>query len=411
MSLIRKRRLSEIIVPLHEIVEHPGGLFRVYYVLRDVPRGRTNGLMGVVDRDLVLRYARALERTARTFREWGWDEPRRWPEHGNRVPVYVFQTLEWVNGNVPFTFTDSWGYSQIGLRSLIPEPRLDVVWERADVDAVHEATHVFTHRQRQIQPRIVAGVRKEDAWSWLDEATAGFMEGWIFQGHKESMRHAINFVYRPDLSLIYDGTGGGYFAAWFIRHIVDRHGPNLIKNVWKQGGSIDGDPIMVIDQELKQNHACTFEAAFTDYCVASANTWEFDFEVFTRHGNRLVTEAIHLSQPGVTIGTSEVDWLGPLACRYYRIDWGFGGIAKLDVAILPAAGSEADAALRAVLLVIGPSGIATRQHELTPALASSGAPLRCKADVSGDAAFAILVVFRGVAPEDSCGRYSVEVSG
>jgi hypothetical protein len=143
--------------------------------------------MGVVARDLALRYARALERTARSFLDWGWDKPREWPQHGNRVPVYVFQTSEWVNANVPFTFTDSWGYSQVGLRSLIPEPRLDVVWERADVDAVHEATHVFTHRRRQLQPRIVAGVRKEDLWSWFDEATAGFMEGWIFQGHRESM--------------------------------------------------------------------------------------------------------------------------------------------------------------------------------------------------------------------------------
>jgi hypothetical protein len=211
--------------------------------------------------------------------------------------------------------------------------------------------------------------------------------------------------------LIYDGAGSGYFAAWFIRRLVERYGPKLLWQVWSRAGDPELAPIPALDQVLKEHHGSSFEAAFTDYCVASANTWEFDFEIFTRHGNRLVTEAFHIDRPGVSTRTSEVDWLGPLACRYYRIDWEANAITALEVAVLPEPITATDTALRALLLVIGSNGIAAAKYELAPAPGGTSAALGFKADLAGGATSAILVVLRGVAPEDSCGRYWVEIKG
>ncbi|AGA31395.1 hypothetical protein [Singulisphaera acidiphila] len=406
MPLIKPPSLSTLVAPLVDFVDYPNGLFRVYYTMRDVFNGRSDERMGVFSRDLVLRYAHALEQTARKFLEWGWDAPLRWPQHGDRVPVYVFDTSQWVRAHAPFTQTNLWGYSLIGLRSDIPEPRYDVMWERADVEAVHEATHVFTHRNRRPEPRFWGGVTRKDRWYWLDEGTAVFMEAQMFRGHKEPMRFATNFVYRPDLSLVDDGPGGGYFAAWFVRCLVLKHGHEILRDAWKQATPLDADPIAVIDQALRRrNHS--FDAAFTEYCVDSASMCDFDFDVFTRHGNRSITESFRLSHVNAPVQSSEVDWLEPLACRYYRVEWDRAQGRSIEVAVKWESATAIDG-VKAVLIPYCEDGFARRKLNLE--MQPDRSELRRVVDLKADETRALLVVARGTALDDEAIGFRIECS-
>jgi hypothetical protein len=322
------------------------------------------------------------------------------------VPVWVFETSRWIQAHAPFTETNFWGYSQVGLRSLIPEPRHDVMWERADTEAVHEASHVFTHRYRRPQPRFWGGETRKDLWYWLDEATAVFMESQIFRGHKEPMRFAINLVYRPELSLSDEGPGGGYSAAWFVHYLAERHGPEILRETWRQAGPLDADPIEIIDRELTRQGS-SFEAAFTEYCVDAASMGLFNFDVFVRHGNRLTSESFRLAVAGSTCQSSVVDWLEPLACRYYRIEWADPNIRSIQVAVKPESAS-ALAGVNAALIPFCGDAFARPRLDLAP---DSGAPgLRGRMTLSGGEVHAILVVARGIAAANQLAGFRIECS-
>jgi hypothetical protein len=401
----RPMRLSTIVAPLKDRVDRPGGLFRVYYTLRDASEGRPDAPMGVCDQEIVLRYVHALELTAREFHDWSWGEPHRWDEHGGRVPVFVFDTTRYVRADAPFTQSDSLGRSLVGLRSVIREPRLEVMCERADVEAVHEASHVFTHFYRRPEGRLQPNGKIADPWYWLDEATAVYMEGRIFRGHKESMRFALNFVYRPDLSLVDDGEGSGYSSAWFVRHLVDRHGPKILHDVWKQAGPLEADPVAIIDGELKR-HGSSFDREFSEYCLRGANMCEFDFDVFARHGNRLATESFRLSGVGSPCRSSGLDWLDPLACRYYRIGWDGGVVGSIRAIVRtePAAVKE----INATLIPMHNHGFAGESLSLMPRAEESS--LSGVMDLKGGETHAILVVNRGTAVTAGAVSFQIEIS-
>lgn len=400
--------LSQIASTLTQDVELPGGTFRVYYLDRDPPSGRSNGLRGVASRELVYRYARSLELAARTLINWGWEKPEPWDR--GRVPAYVFRTADyWRTRDAPFTLTLG-GQSEVGLRSFIPVPDLDVAWECADIEAVHEATHVFTHHLREMQRRNVGGEIRDDAWAWFDEATAGFMEARLFRGHREPLRHAIHFVYHPELTLnLEPGQGGGYFGAWFIRHLVQRHGPALLCKVWRHARARDSDPIAAIDEELRKiDPDDSFDRLFRDYCISSGNMWEFDFDVYTRHGNRLATESFHLGASAPSARSAEADWLHPLGCRYYRIGWTCDAVTSVDVTVRLDPPGAIDA-VEAVLLPITAKGHAGDHVDLATTDGAATGSLTCQAPLDNGHASAVLVVLHR-RPQDRAVQVRVEVA-
>jgi hypothetical protein len=345
----------------------PGGLFRIFYVLRNPREGRGFGLDGIEDLGLIECYVEALERARRLFcDEWKWPRPR-----ADRVPVYVMRTAKLGEGDFPLTLTGEVQpgvfESKLFLRSSFDEPRPAVRDEQARVEAAHEVAHAFT---QQFVPR---GGYVGDLWAWFDEATAVFIEGKCFPESPEARRFGAYWSRCPEYSLVtwgdYDFPFGGYFAAWFVRYLVNRFGPDLLLEIWKWGAASPearGDPRIKVRRgpiaaiaERLEARGVRIEDAFWDYCrSAYIVDEELAPGLVESYGPRSLTESFTAPD-----GPGRDEPLPPMACRYYRIHWPEGAEREpVEVRVQAAAGPDA---IKAALLMIGADGRVLSEVQLT----------------------------------------------
>lgn len=353
-------RIRELTRGLDRNLVTPGGLFRLVYGLRNPPVGRGLGLDGVETEDLIHLYARALDLVHDRFRGWGWPTPRRRAE--GTIPVYVFRTERLGYGDCPLTFTGEVAprvyASRITLRSCFDQPRPEIRRELAEVEAAHEAAHVFTHQY--VPPIAAVG----NLWRWFDEATAVFMESEIYPGHPESRKFGVYWNQCPEVPLTTWGETtwggfGGYFAAWFVRFLVKEHGPGLLLEVWR-GADGRSAPLDVLGRVLGKNGQDLADV-FWEYAQRSYVPEEVAPGLAESFGRRSVTETF----VGPT-ARGRPDPLFPLACRYYRVNWE-GNEHSLTFEV-SSEGELDPSELRGALLTVGSDGQVTNR---SPMLAES----------------------------------------
>jgi hypothetical protein len=336
----RPTLLESLIARLPDRRLTAGGNYELHYGLRNPPVGRGLGPMGVESIDLVGVYAEALERVYRRLRDEGWSAPQPRP-----VPVYVLDPVLLHRRNAPFTFTSSGRQSQVVLRSFIPAPTREAITRQAEVEAVHEATHTFTHQYAL--PR-----RAKDQWYWLDEATATYYEGEL-TGAPEGRVFGHFWAHHPEWSLVKDDRDcGGYFAAWFVRYL-SRHAPSgTLRRVWEGAlGGPDADPLATLDAIRPGGRRA--EDLVWDYFRETASTCRWAPDLYHLSGERSLTETFSLA-PGGAVALREPDELPCLACRYYRVDVpaGVGEIRGVIESVGPGVVED----LRVAFLVDGPNG-------------------------------------------------------
>lgn len=368
--MVTSKLLRELTRGLKPHDVDPGGLFRVFYALRNPGKGCGFGIDGVDDLGLIGCYVEGLERAYRLLRdEWGWPRPRVGSD--GCVPVYVMHTAKLGEGDIPLTLTGEVERgafeSKLFLRSTFDEPRPAVRDEKARVEAVHEASHVFTH---QFVPR---GGYVGDLWAWFDEATAVFIEGACYGELPESRRFGIYWSRCPEYSLAtwgdYDFLYGGYFAAWFVRYLVKRFGPALLLEIWQWGEKSPEarglwtrgrrGPMAAITERLEAR-GTSLKEVFWDYCRSTyADEKEFAPGLAESYGTRSLTESFTAPD-----GPGEFALLPPLACRYYQIHWPEEARGEPVEVRVEGAGRPDD--FRAAVLTVGPDGRVLGEREFPP---------------------------------------------
>jgi hypothetical protein len=357
-----------------------GEFFTLHYGLRNPPSGHGLGLMGVESEELIEAYAEGLHRTYVRLRDLGWRTPQPHPDIG-RVPVYVCDTSTFFHETRPFTYTHN-GLSWLVLRSENGEPTREGMLRRARVDAVHEATHAFTHLHR---PRRTRHIELPDPYAWLDEATATLLEGELYPDYPECLRHAYYWVACPDLSLERDVEGcpngyaggwpGGYFAAWFLRYLLQHlpdTGWDLLRETWEHAARAAEEerPVTVLARLLRARGHDLASAdpavpdLFTAYAVATYFLGHFAPLVRQRFGERSLAARIAVPR-GREVGLSVVEALEHLSYRYYRFDHPAG--ASRLTATLTAEVPRRHCHLKAALVLAGDSRWPPRPVFLTAA--------------------------------------------
>lgn len=321
MSYLKPAELQVAIDDLHEKEESEH--FVIYFNWRNPPRGRHGkgyARSGVRGSHVISRYIEAFERLYKTVTE----EPFKWSIRAGpaqRTRVYVLPV--WY----PYTQDDENGpFIVLPSRSL--EPWLQAALHRAEIEAVHEATHAFTMSLRSY------GLADFSKWEWFHEATAIYMEDLVYGGKLDSLRYAVEWVDAPERPL--DHEDGKYQSGFFARYLARRFGRDLVVNVWKAGPYVE--PLQAVESGGKPtSSAAPLRTApvFGDYAHDSYFLWDsqcagFESDVFLRFGQRALTEAFVITPPNSATSTGTVDHL---ACRYYRIGVarGFGVEATVEI--------------------------------------------------------------------------------
>jgi hypothetical protein len=137
--------------------------FVVWYCMRDPKTGKGNGRRGVADLRLVVCYIENLERLFITLSS----PPINWARPPtSKVPVYLLD-LDDLPERSPLAGVDDQGLPYIVLpcRSLEPSPQM--AYQRAAVEAIHEATHTFSFAARNphrlSDPEYHASLK----WHWF----------------------------------------------------------------------------------------------------------------------------------------------------------------------------------------------------------------------------------------------------
>jgi Family of unknown function (DUF6055) len=351
----------------------------IYYGLRTPPHGRCFlGWHGIDDISLSLidTYAAALRRAYDYFSGLGWVEPRVDPALGH-IPVYVVY--------VPIPFTSrSREYTILVLRSEIEEPTIPGCLAQAVIDACHEVVHTFTHVHRPLKS-LKSDNWKRDEWSWFDEATAVYFERELCPGNPATLRFARVWVNQPAEPVEFTK---GYAAAWLVQHLVKENGLDFLRDVW-QPARPNETPVVAINRLLGTRG--TFADLVHRYAVSSYRTETMDPHASQRFGRRRFSYVARLT--GNPIGSTGPRWddtLGPLGCRYYKIDPGHVRPVSLRIELQPKSSSSL-AGLRAEAIlepsVAGPSSLIP----LRQVTASKGAPC-LQADITLDDSVSYVVL-------------------
>jgi hypothetical protein len=174
-----------------EVLETPGGRFRIYYWLRTPRQGHGMGLEGIADMSLVRAYDEALEDAYRRLgsRGLGWSEPSLGEQ--DRINVQIW--------NHPYAHVKprrgNEGGAFICLRSeLMSALTSQEVFAQARVEATHEVVHLFTS---------CLDVGNAPGWAWFDEATAAYF---ALEFNKDNVatlcnNHAMSWVNFPEAAI------------------------------------------------------------------------------------------------------------------------------------------------------------------------------------------------------------------
>lgn len=340
--------VDELIAQPHR---RPGGRFAIRYALREPPRGRARGLRGVEDVALVDCYSEALEHAFEYLTDLNWLPPRTDPDLDYRVPVYVY------DAPLPFTAPHRRIYSLIGLRSEIGEPTFEACLRRARVDASHEATHLFTHRHRPIN-----NYARSFQWFWFDEATAVFFERLLCPDNDATLRYALDWIVRPEHPM---ELGRGYAMAWFVQHLVDRHGIEFLRDVWHQAEEqetpidaisrlLGSRSILIEEEDLALDHLDRpIDRLIHGYALRAFGTEQLDARAFRRYKERKYSHVACISDDPLDRESCQWrDSLGSLGCRYYKVYFGDKRPRPVRLLVRPTFGGR----LRASATLICPRG-------------------------------------------------------
>jgi hypothetical protein len=373
-----------LIFPKHIIAQLDGrrsegvAPYVIYYGLRTPPHGRCFlGWDGVDDESLIDSYAAAMRRAYDYFRGQGWVAPRVDPALGH-IPVYVY--------NAPKPGASRRGdYTILILRSEIVEPTLAGCLMQAEIEACHEVVHTFTHVHRPLKG-LKSDNWKRDEWAWFDEATAVYFERELCPGNQATLSYARWWVNQPEQPVEFTT---GYAAAWLVQHLVRVHGPDFLRDVWQQARPHE-TPVVAINRLLGRRG--TFEDLVYHYSVSSYRTETMDPHAAQRFGCRRFSYVARLT--GDLTGPASPPWddtLGPLGCRYYKIDPGRAARpVTLHIEVHPKSTSSL-AGLRAEAILEPPVAAPAGFVPLRQAITSEGASC-LQADVSLNASVSHVVL-------------------
>jgi Family of unknown function (DUF6055) len=292
--------------------------FVVRFSRQDPPVGQAGlglGALGVRDQRLISRYISALERVYSTVtaNPFLWPFPRT--DSSRKTNVYVMYIPLLIRSGEAFTAIDQDGVPYVCLPCRSSEP-LQNGLDRAEMEAVHEATHVFCFSMRPPVRSVV-----EMKWRWFGEATALFMETFVFPGNLDSTRFATDWMDFPEISL--DRQDAQYQSGFFARYLAKRFGGELIARVWSCSRNDEG-PLDALNRLLPPEHRSRDRrtcAIFGEY--ARDSYWGAEFgggnsgsQVACR-GTRALTASFVLDVDGHVTSQGILDHL---ACRYYRIE-------------------------------------------------------------------------------------------
>ncbi|NLF70314.1 MAG: hypothetical protein GX575_14840 [Candidatus Anammoximicrobium sp.] len=325
------------------------GDFAIRFGARDPLSGRGLGVHGVVGTTLIDCYAEGLDRATRTLRAAGWEAP------DEPIEVLVCEPSEVVPWyKTPITLLDKdRRHPFVVLLSQPNEPTWDAALNRATVEAVHEATHAFNFR--------CYSWLLEKSWTWLDEATAMFLEQFTFPEIGDRLRYARWWAARPERPL--DADDGRYEAGFFMQYLVQRYGVEFLSRLWTQRKKDSReDPFAGIQRALGSPPFSSVDPHVDDvfgagYCVDAYFTKTILPEVAVRYGGRAVSWSFELKSPTTAVLPGG-DGLDHLACKYYRI-FVTRPVSGLRVTVteeLASGSNDGTGALKAFLLQVGPFG-------------------------------------------------------
>jgi hypothetical protein len=302
--------------PHSKVTEH----FRLQYYLRQAPGEDCSGTDGVRHPNLISCYVQALERLYTTLKS----PPFSWKKLPRAsIDVRLEDTMN------PRAMPHSKG-SYIVLPSRYEEPNLQLVRQRAAINAVHEATHIFCFEARWpgTDPR-------RTAWRWMHEASAVFMEGYLYPDNPEANRFALDWVDQPHVPLDAPAPSpwrypDAYHAGWFLRYLVRRFDPSIVGRLWNE--SHPGElPFQALHRLLRAQEKYegmldpggTYSPFFNEYCFDTYHLNDFSLsgfapDLYVRFRGRALKQWIPLAK-----GESrsfDRDPVANLACHYHRVD-------------------------------------------------------------------------------------------
>ncbi len=344
------KALSEIktLLTLEAESEH----FLVHYGLRNPVKGRGLGAHGVRDRSIIQTYLRSLERLYQHLRAKPWSRPQPIVGDSGRIEIYVFDISELIPADgSPFTSAaDNTPYICLPTGSYEPSTRAEL--HRAAAEAIHEAMHVFNHRERPL------GGLHSGPWEWVDEALAVLMEITLIPGNHDHFRFLKNWVELPEVPL--DNWAARYQAGLFACYL-EKKLPGFLNRVWLEAKPKEPplkamERLLPLDKGFEKfvSHRPDERDLFASgYCLDSyflgdhSNDW-FSPELCARFGERAVSESF-IMHPGQQ--ESSGGWqLDHLACRYFRITLK-GAVESLRVEVQSEEG-QVIAPLKAELAVV-----------------------------------------------------------
>jgi hypothetical protein len=287
--------------------------FLIQYIHRHPAPGRDGrgvGRLGVRHPHMITSYVTALERlfAVATMAPFPWMAARTGPSGKTIVQVTDLR--------YPFTAIDEDGVPYIGLHCRSDDPLLPSAIQHAEMDAVHEAAHVFCFSSRPPHGFV------ERKWRWFNEATAVFMEGHVFPGNLDSIRFALDWTDHPEASL--DNPGFEYQSGFFARYLAKRFTPAIVGRMWTESHK-DEAPLEALERLLPtdaQSHAPGLCRVFGDYAHDSAFLCDFRcsaawVDVYLRFGQRAFTHTVCVAPGDTRVFDGRLDHL---ACRYFRIE-------------------------------------------------------------------------------------------
>ncbi len=286
--------------------------FVLWYAYRYNCPGRGTGKRGVRGQALLTSYIDGLERVYEALAGpvFKRNEPK--PDSSERTNVLVFYLPDYLmtGAGCPATVPGRGGVATILLSCRAYEPVMQTALHVATSQAVHEGTHLFNFAARS---------PGDGRWSWFNEATAVFMEGYLLPGNLESIYHYLDWCDEPEAPL---DANRGYQGGMFIHYLMRKFGPDLITRLWEQS-RLEETPIQALERLTGSGQdGSTCCSHFADYSLHANFLYDqgsfcFAPDVYHRFGWRMVEEAVRMSGNGKHRVVASVDHL---ACRYFRVE-------------------------------------------------------------------------------------------